>query len=193
MCSLDTSCSLGATFLRNRIIGAFRASKGGFSQQAAASVSQNFVFDHPTIRDLAQAICTLIDPSSAPSGGQDVASQIKEIIHKYGADMPVMNVTGTTPEDGAVVLLTGSTGNIGSHILASLLSDDRVVRVYAMNRGDSSAAAAERQKAAFEDRGLPLDLLSGGKFIPLTGDLGREQFGLAEHYDEVCCISVPRA
>ncbi|KAJ3555779.1 hypothetical protein NM688_g2383 [Phlebia brevispora] len=177
--------SLGATFLRNRIIGALRGSKGTYAQQAATRISQNFVFDYPTIRTLAQAICTLVDPSSAAPQEPDILDEIKEMITKYGSGMRVIERRDAIPQDRVVVLLTGTTGNIGSHILAALLADDCVAKVYGLNRSGPSGEIAKRQRAAFQDRGLPLELLSSGKFVPLAGDLTSDRFGLEGYFEEI--------
>ena len=104
------------------------------------------------------------------------------MVARYSENMPWKNPTSLPPSGGAVVLLTGSTGNIGSHILASLLADPRISRVYAFNRGQESA---HRQAVAFRARGLPADLLFSDKYVPLVGDLNEERFGLSHDvYDE---------
>ena len=41
----------------------------------------------------------------------------------------------------AVILMTGTTGNLGADILAQLLQDERVSRVYTIERAGSSPAA----------------------------------------------------
>ncbi|KIP06790.1 hypothetical protein PHLGIDRAFT_514252 [Phlebiopsis gigantea 11061_1 CR5-6] len=82
------------------------------------------------------------------------------------------------PFNPTVVLLTGSTGNIGSHILAHLLADDRIDRIYALNR--ASPDPIGRMRAAFTLRSLPEDLLADNKFTLLVGDVSQERFGLDE-------------
>ncbi|KAF7798276.1 hypothetical protein EIP86_009494 [Pleurotus ostreatoroseus] len=177
--------SLGATFLRNRIIGALRASGSDYTHKSATNLSQNFIFDHPSIRSMAQAIADFADPSSSTTSSLDASAQILAMIDKYGSGIQTVTRMDATPQDNVVVLLTGTTGNIGSHILATLLADGRVSKVYALNRSGSHSEVGRRQRAAFEDRGLPVDLLSEEKFIPLTGDLTRERFGLGEYFDEI--------
>ena len=54
---------------------------------------------------------------------------------------------------GPVILITGTTGNIGSHILAQLLSDDRISVVYALNR--ASTTRTDRLRSAFVERVHP--------------------------------------
>lgn len=77
--------------------------------------------------------------------------------------------------DAAVVLLTGSTGNLGSHILASLLLCPWVSKVFTLDRGTSPR---EKLKASFKDRGLVLDLLQSEKLVTLTGDLTKSNLRL---------------
>ena len=145
------------------------------------------MFSYPTIKSLAEAVCALVDPSYEGPTTVDLGQQIQDMIDKYGADIPVAKHPRSSGiKFGAVVLLTGTTGNIGSHILASLLADGRVAKVYAMNRGTSIEQVIERQRAAFEDRGLPVNLLDNGRFVPATGSLGQERFGLSRgEFDEV--------
>jgi len=69
-----------------------------------------------------------------------------------------------------VVLLTGSTGGLGSYLLASLLSHEDVAIVYAFNRPSKSGTIKQRQRAAFEDRGLDISALDSEMLIYIEGD-----------------------
>ncbi|GJE92564.1 acetyl-CoA synthetase-like protein [Phanerochaete sordida] len=176
--------SLTATFLRNRIIGALRADQ---QVQASTEVSQNFVFENPSLPQLARSIVALVDPASSLNGtARSPIDEIEEMITQYTADMPSGATIDRTTRQGVAVLLTGTTGGIGSHILAALLADDRVSKVYAFNRPQSMADSARRQAAAFAERHLPTELLSTGKHVGLTGDLNEDYFGLDQHtFDEI--------
>lgn len=88
---------------------------------------------------------------------------------------PVHPADGSTPSHIAV-LLTGSTGNVGSHILAALLAERRVDRVYTLNRPSSDGT--NRQSLAFIERGLPLELLAQDKLVELSGDVTHDRLGL---------------
>ncbi len=108
------------------------------------------------------------------------------MLERYAADLPVYTSKPKTSGEDVVVLLTGSTGNIGSQVLATLLADPRVTTVYTFNRA-SSSSSGDRQRAAFEGRGLPASLLSQSKLVQLSGDLAADRFGLTEPiYNEVC-------
>ena len=109
---------------------------------------------------------------------------IKKMLQTYASHLPQPAAAGPVLLDGIVVLITGSTGNVGSHILASLLAEARIKRVYTLNRASSSDQ--DRQTAAFKARGLPVDILEGNKFVKLVGDVTQERFGLSQTvYEEV--------
>ncbi|KAL6302718.1 hypothetical protein BKA93DRAFT_736353 [Sparassis latifolia] len=167
--------SLGATFLRNRIIGALRSSSDASANAAAQEVLPNFVFTHPTLASLSTAVAQLIDPSTK-SASQDPVHEINAMISKYTALLPqALRTIGDEPVEGAVVLVTGTTGNLGAHILAELIVNPHIACVYAHNRGIN---IADRQRAAFEGSHLPVKLLADPKLVLLSGDLMREDLGL---------------
>ncbi|GJF00095.1 acetyl-CoA synthetase-like protein [Phanerochaete sordida] len=180
--------SLSATFFRNRIIGALRSSDDPRVRQAAARVSGNLIFEHPTIAQLATALLALIDPSSA-AAVLSPADAIRALIAKYTEGLPVPRAgkgAAFTEDDERVVLLTGSTGNIGSHILAYLLAEPRITRIYTLNRPSASGPPRAREHAAFRARGLPADALADARLVSLAGEATRDQLGLdAAQYAEV--------
>ncbi|KIP12212.1 hypothetical protein PHLGIDRAFT_508051 [Phlebiopsis gigantea 11061_1 CR5-6] len=177
---------LSATFFRNHILGALRASS---LREAAQNVSSNIVFEHPTMRALARALHTMINPSG-PSLSKDEllrtrVAEINTMIDKYKANLPTPIAPRTRRANAPlVVLLTGSTGNIGSHILASLLAEPRVSRVYALNRPSSDPMG--RVRNALTERRLPVEMLDDTRFVSLAGDVTKQSFGLASaQYDEL--------
>ena len=86
------------------------------------------------------------------------------------------------------VLVTGTTGRLGSHLLAQLLARPDVVRVYALNRQPlGSAKSLEvRSREAFKLWGLDESLLSDRKLLLLECNLAKSRLGI-EHavYEEV--------
>lgn len=115
--------------------------------------------------------------------------QITDLVAKYSADFPdFTNQLKAVELDAAVVLLTGSTGNLGSHILASLLASSRVRKVFTLDRGTSPR---DRLKASFKDRGLALDLLQSAKLVTLTGDLAKSDLGLGVQVLQEVGVRVP--
>lgn len=109
------------------------------------------------------------------------------MIEKYSAGFvePVASATFIPTE--VVVLLTGSTGNLGAEILAALLRTDFVERVYALNRPSGTRSISERHEARFEDREFDTSLLSSPKLVLIEGEMGHPRLGLPDDlYDEVC-------
>ena len=49
-----------ATFLRHRIVGTLKASSDPNVRRAATRVSDNFIYDHPTLHEMAGAISVLV-------------------------------------------------------------------------------------------------------------------------------------
>lgn len=81
----------------------------------------------------------------------------------------------------AVVLLTGSTGNLGSYLLSRLVRNDRVDRIYCLNQiSRSGASLTWRQKQAFEDLGLDIDILMSPKVVLLEGDASQDKLELED-------------
>ncbi|KAJ7073093.1 putative aminoadipate reductase [Mycena amicta] len=162
--------SLSATLLRLRIVAALRASFDPAVQKSVTAVEQNIVYAHPTVSKLATFIEKSITDASAgvPQKSPDQAaadsdtptkSTISALIEKYSVDFPLASRRLGLPPHEHVVLLTGSSGSLGSHILAVLLADPRVHKVYAFNR-PSITAGLERHEAAFKERGLDVELLT---------------------------------
>ena len=188
--------SLSATFMRNRIVGALRNSGDPEVQRAASAISQNFVFEFPTVVQLASAVAALIDPSSDSMDFQSSRTQyMDELVQKYTLSLPAKRERHQNASDSQItVLLTGSTGNIGSHILAALLGDKRITKVFTLNR--PSTANEDRLVTAFQDRNLPVELLSNSKLSSLIGDISQDDFALSpQSYEEVpsfSCYSATR-
>lgn len=115
---------------------------------------------------------------------------MEEMILRYskGLDEPLNGVKSAAREPfGHVVLLTGSTGNLGALILAMLLSNQAVARVYALNRPSSQASTLERHIKRFEDKTLDTSALSSEKLVFLEGETSNPHLGLTDHvYNEVC-------
>lgn len=180
--------SLSATFLRNRIIGTLRLSHDSTLQQAARSIPSNIVFEYPSVAQLTEALVGILDLSSDASAPIHRVSvdDIHNMVAKYKGNFSNIPNSDTSSSSPRVVLITGSTGSIGSHILASLLSESRVTRIYALVRGSDGSHCRQRLEAAFNERTLPTSLLQDGRLTYLAGDTTRAKFGVeASQYDEV--------
>lgn len=169
--------SLQATWIRNTIARALRDSG------KATALPSDLVYASPTISSLAKFIIEV--DSSVDHAGTARARKTEEmlaLVDKYSHDLPTHNGTYVYDPNssGYIVLLTGTTGGLGSSILAGLLSSPRVRKVYALNRRSSKGQSLkERQKDAFVARGLDERLLlDSAKLVLLESDFASAELGL---------------
>ncbi|TFY78273.1 hypothetical protein EWM64_g5737 [Hericium alpestre] len=178
--------SLQATSIRNTILRALRSS----SRVSTHDIPSTFVYTHPSIRALSDFISGLFSKTGAARGSpttrESRAQEMRELVQKYSrnfvraAHQPEMNGTGET------ILLTGTTGRLGCHLLATLLSKPDVHRIFALNRHLSHVDLEERQRQAFAMWGLDLGLLSSSKMTLLVSDLAKKGFGLDQDvYEQI--------
>jgi hypothetical protein len=151
----------------------------------------DLAYAYPTIASLAKFV-TQIGSSSDDTGDakERKATEMLELVDKYLHDLPAHH--GANPYDpsagGYVVILTGTTGGLGSSVLAGLCASPRVRKVYALNRRSSKVRSLkERQREALASRGLDEHVVDSEKVILLEGDLTLPDFGLEEAvFREVC-------
>jgi hypothetical protein len=199
--------SLSATFLRNHVLAALRSSRDTKALAAVSHVENSFVYAHPSVERMSSALGALLGTLTNERADRGSAvDKVHALIRRYTEDMPTMNGARTQDRfDERVVLLTGTTGGLGSHLLATLLVDEKVTKVYAMNR-PSKASSLERQDASFRDRfvqflsdrnrwaqltcrDLDLTLLTSPKLVFIEGDAATEKLGLStELYNDASRI-----
>ncbi|KAJ3743301.1 hypothetical protein EV360DRAFT_90257 [Lentinula raphanica] len=164
--------SLCATILRLRITTILRSSRDNAFQTASRLVSENIVYNHPTIASLTQYLVGLstLDSDSSPERTNEEAIEDMIAMYSNGLDTPVTSdpTSNGRATNGniavlAVVLLTGSTGNLGAQILADLLSIDSVASVYTVNRPSKRVSIQQRHQEHFQDKGLDEKLLNSDK------------------------------
>ena len=184
---LTSISSLQSAYIRNSVLRALRETK----PQAARLVSTSFVYEYPTIERMATFLSKAVtDPQS--TRGVDLAMRGRELqalVDTYteglSSSLTLNGSTHPVPH-GGVYLLTGTTGSLGSNMLAQLLEAPGVTRVYAFNRPSTSTTLRARQVSAFEKRGLNTDLLSSDKLVYIEGDLNAPGFALGDKsYGEV--------
>ncbi|KAL7278804.1 hypothetical protein ACG7TL_007815 [Trametes sanguinea] len=186
--------SLQATWIRNTILNAVRKT----TMVSTHDVPLNFVYANPTIVALSAYLSGIVSGKGIDQRAQYAKrlEEMKELVAKYTKDWSApqwkANSDGhanlkPTPS-GETIVLTGSTGRVGSHILSQLLQKPEVVRVHALNREPTGEAAnlTERQRKAFQTWGLDSDLLSSEKLSFHPTDLDKPKFGLSEEtYAEI--------
>ncbi|TFY83888.1 hypothetical protein EWM64_g125 [Hericium alpestre] len=155
--------SLKAIFVRNSLLSALR--RDDRTKDLVSKVPQNFVFLFTTARGMAEGVQALIETGFLADSGEETAEQhagsLNAMIQKYTESFPARPAADSLvpdADDKEVVIVTGSTGSLGTFLLHSLLHDDRVKKVYAFNRS-GSAPSVDRQLRSYKERGLDIPSL----------------------------------
>ncbi|KLO13762.1 acetyl-CoA synthetase-like protein [Schizopora paradoxa] len=169
--------SLQATWIRNTLTNALR-------KDYRRTIPMNLVYENPTISGLASFISQLTGCSandmatispSAPSKEEEMRNMALKYISSFPKHRPASDEHGGGGSN--VVVLTGSTGGLGSVLLEKLLSDREISVVYALNRKSSEALRC-RQESAFRERGIDVSILYSPKLFLAECDFNATQLGL---------------
>ena len=134
---------------------------GNESAIATDSISSRIIYSNPTATKLAKALQGMINQTKneEESGRERVRAQ-EEMLAKY-------------TKQKFTVVLTGSTGSLGSYLLDYLLASPQVSKVICLNRGHNSE---ERQKTVNISRGLISEWEGRATFLGI--ELGKPRLGL---------------
>ncbi|KAG8686616.1 hypothetical protein FRC09_014024 [Ceratobasidium sp. 395] len=139
------------------------------------------------IRQVAKSAVLPTSNEASPVGTSAcILESIHAMIARYncGWKIPPKHLKSRVPPLGERVVVTGTTGALGSYLLAHLLENDRVEKVWAMNR--RSREVEQRQRASFIDKGLDVGLLKSNKLVLVEANLEAEDLGMkAELFDEI--------
>ncbi|KAJ3994744.1 putative aminoadipate reductase [Lentinula boryana] len=169
--------SLTSTILRLRMTNVLASDP--LTQGIIRSITQNVVYAHPSIDALSRFIVELVRNPLQNVSSTSHEEAMEDIIRRYsqGFDASLIGV-GSSTSAKYVVLLTGSTGNLGAQMLAMLLSNEAVARVYTLNRSSTQTSLLERHKTRFEDKALDTSLLLSEKLVLLEGETSNAKLGL---------------
>lgn len=151
--------SLQATRLR-------RILDQSLQHQLVDHIPLDFVYSHPNIMKLTQAIQT------SNSRLLDRLEIMKDLVAKYALSGEEHILQGSDH----VILLTGTTGNLGAQLLQILGENPAVRKVICLTRientGFSENEAMARQQSAFENRGIVLSKAAWPKIEFLSWKAG---------------------
>ncbi|KAL1679196.1 hypothetical protein EV122DRAFT_277408 [Schizophyllum commune] len=164
--------SLNATVLRLRLLGALKSDP--LAAPAGLEISQNVVYQQPTIDKLAAHVAKLVRGEATAAKAPEASAKelILSLAAKYSEGLPGY-VDGTTLPKYVPAKATKPLE------YPMLLRDDRVERIYTLERA-GSASVIERQRARFADKGFNLSLLDSKKLVPLQGDVCAERLAQSE-------------
>jgi hypothetical protein len=147
-------------------------------------INTRIIYTNPTLAALAVALKALSHNGNDTINGIGIVGtrekRMQELLHKYLDDLPTSTTKeGRTHQERLTVILTGSTGSLGSYILDSLAACQQVSRIYCLNR---KADAEQIQTEANSARSLISKWGFRIKF--LQADLSKSCLGLSwEDYD----------
>ncbi|KAF2095550.1 acetyl-CoA synthetase-like protein [Rhizodiscina lignyota] len=128
-----------------------------------SAVSTALIYQNPTISLLSRTLYQLV---SAPHSNGHIAyrhsgpSPVQQLFESLFAELPnpPRTVNGVAKiqsrREGHIIILTGSTGSLGSYVLNDLMNSGTVEEIWCLNR---SADSESRQKASNAQRGLRTD------------------------------------
>ncbi|PSR83578.1 hypothetical protein BD289DRAFT_410634 [Coniella lustricola] len=148
-----------------------------------------FLYMNPSVREMAAALKA--PGSSDSSNGGDLAEAAAEVdrfVEQFSLTQDSATTAAKQPStpDNAVVLLTGSSGSLGSHVLASLARNSSVQRVVVLQRKKSNPATASTlptpppafDRTPLTSRGIALEADQWAKIVVLEADPSAEQLGV---------------
>ena len=169
--------SLRATRLRRIVVRSLQQSGNGIPFMS--DLPRDFIFTHPSISKLVEALQGL---KVAHMYQYDRLQTMKDISNKYA-----FRDGGNIPDNDHVVLLTGSTGNLGAHLLQLLSEYSGVQKVICLIRTrptvESEAFESDaiaRQQHVLTDRGISLSENAWLKIEFLQWKAGAHLLGLTQ-------------
>ena len=178
---LTPETDLFATGVDSIVAVQIRQSLGRFLPNDATPLPLSIVQDTGTAANLSKRLLSLRQGKSKMLSN-DPLSIMRELANKYSdfshIVLPSFSTDMTNEAAKETVLLTGSTGFLGAHVLSLLLSSPGVSHVYLLVRGASMQAAIEDVCKALTSRQLPVPSNFGERVTVLPYRLHDSDLGL---------------
>ncbi|CEI89605.1 hypothetical protein RMCBS344292_03956 [Rhizopus microsporus] len=176
----DTSCSLFSLGLTS--LSAIQLRNLVASQYS--HIPQDFVYQFSNIDAMCGALTTakiINKPVQNEQQYEQTWMLTKAYIKRAEVDFPEVKGLCATKDSDLVILLTGTTGSLGSFLLCELLKSRKVKKVYCMVRGNSDIKRRQRMEEALLSRMLDASLLDDASRIELLPmDLNDPYLGLCQ-------------
>ncbi|KAI0598280.1 hypothetical protein F4775DRAFT_556107 [Biscogniauxia sp. FL1348] len=188
----DDLLSLGLDSLASSILSA-RLKAGlrsyGVESEKLDLINNKLIYSATTIRRMAEALAALV----AGNGKLDEIlsstsyEETEKLVEKFESQLPrsITEQEQHVPGDSdQTIILTGSTGSLGSYILASLLARTDIKKIYCLNRGKDAKA---KQEISLSNRGLPALPAQDDRVLFLQAQLSAPNLGL--HADQYAALA----
>lgn len=185
--------SFAVSTLSSRLKAALRAY--GTPGAKLNEIGIRLMYKATTATQMAQQLSAILSDSNGDSalvngGNSDVSDlldkyegAVQKLVEKHTQGKVASNgVNGTTQNGGThghVVAVTGTTGSMGSYLLATLLARPDVDKVICLNR---AADSEKKQAQALESRGLPAlqPFIDQGRAVFMKIDVAAPRLGLTD-------------
>lgn len=151
------------------------------------AITPQTVYANPTVEQLARVLYGML--KGELKAGVPRGEKIQNLVERYTAELPALQNghPQSRPELPSTIILTGSTGSLGSYLLYDLLRTPSVSKIYCLNRSD----AETRQKQGFNEKGLNVNADEWNSKVEfLQVSFGEPRFGLDEDKYEKLLDSV---
>ncbi|EON98455.1 putative l-aminoadipate-semialdehyde dehydrogenase protein [Phaeoacremonium minimum UCRPA7] len=142
------------------------------------------IYSNPSLGRLSDYIFKLIESTGSHQEAMngDATSEMKELVDKYIKGLPTKTISKPGPRvERQTVIITGSTGALGSYLLDLLISSDKIEKIICLNRAQDGGRTQQIQACA--ERRLTTDFTKCEFF---HADLLRPDLGLgAADYDRI--------
>lgn len=140
----------------------------------ADTIATRVIYTNPTPRRLAASLYSQVVSGKGNDSNEWLVHDMEALVEKYTHDLPVTKPAPVKPSaTNLTVILTGSTGSLGSYLLSDLIANPAVASVVCLNR---TADGSARQAKVSSERGLTTDF---AKVKFLQADLAKDKLGLS--------------
>ncbi|KAK3174025.1 putative NRPS-like protein biosynthetic cluster [Lepraria neglecta] len=160
-------------------------------QSLGMTVELSTLYTNPSVLTLMAAILHILDQHQASKASQEQArtKERKDLIQDYKMlidqrFLPQSNVklAGSPKQEQEVVVLTGSTGTLGSYTLDALIQNPNIAHIYCLNRAEDGLSTQIKKNRLLGLQNPPSDK----RVSFLKVDLSQDLFHLTKsQYDEL--------
>lgn len=165
--------SLQALQLRRHLLGALPPLEGRLP--ASIRVPRDFIYKHPSITQMAKALRSV---SVLDGNDEESSSAIEKLLAEFRVSSPP--ITLSKEQDESIILLTGTTGSLGAHILAKLASLPSIPRILCLLRPKSESHPVIRLRDSLTAKGLHISDRAWSRIEVIETDMARPNLGLSK-------------
>lgn len=175
--------SFATASLSSRLKAGLRAY--GVSEEQLREIGIKLLYTATTPQQMADKLASMFSGAASTQKNTTVEmaakyeAKVEELVKNFSQRNGTNGTESNGHSDGRVIAVTGTTGSLGTYILATLLARSDVSKVICLNR---AADAKEKQTKAMSSRGLP-DLqpaIEQGRVVFMRMDIGKPKLGLTD-------------